>query len=612
MATVGRADAQRTLELPSPSRDDEHRRLLRALGSVGSALANTTDYEQALRALTESMCRIVDAKAGGVMLYDEVTDELVLQKPAFGVYADDVVGAYRVPLSAGGNAVRVFLSQTSSIGNEVRSDPRYIQRFVEMFDTYNTLTIPLRVGDRAVGVFHAINKRSGPFTDDDRATLEQLSPLLASGVHAARAFRRTQEEHRRLERAMFVHRELSRTTFEGRGLAPLAAVLGRLVGRPVLVFDADLHLVASAGDVDAALTAALRDELEGRADATRSSSSLQIALGPSETSLACSAPLTVGDELGGYLVVRKEGPEDARAIDLRVLDSAASVFTLELLNERATFEVKKRLVGDLLQDLVDERRPADPAVVRRRLGCTAAAPWRAVCVRVHAATPRGGTRVAHVTPVIDRALRDAFAEVGVDGALSPWRSGFVAVLGHADVARLRDGALAEEVTEALASARRDPGLSLSLQWGVGEVARDERHIAESIATAEQALVAAERLAIAARPVFFDELGIYRLLLSTDPARDHAAFVERVLGAVCAADTKKRGGRLMETLEVLVDAGFRPCVTAQRLGVHVNTLKYRLRRLSEILGGDPSQGELRLEIELALRITKLKRAGLGGR
>ena len=66
----------------------------------------------------------------------------MLQAPAFGVHAESTVGLYRVPLSAGGNAARVFLSREPYIANDAQHDPRFIQRFVRLFDTRNTVTVP--------------------------------------------------------------------------------------------------------------------------------------------------------------------------------------------------------------------------------------------------------------------------------------------------------------------------------------------------------------------------------------------------------------------------------------------------------------------------------------
>jgi DNA-binding PucR family transcriptional regulator len=39
-------------------------------------------------------------------------------------------------------------------------------------------------------------------------------------------------------------------------------------------------------------------------------------------------------------------------------------------------------------------------------------------------------------------------------------------------------------------------------------------------------------------------------------------------------------------------------------MHPNTIKYRLRRIRELPGGNPSRGDLRLQIELALKILDL--------
>jgi DNA-binding PucR family transcriptional regulator len=39
-------------------------------------------------------------------------------------------------------------------------------------------------------------------------------------------------------------------------------------------------------------------------------------------------------------------------------------------------------------------------------------------------------------------------------------------------------------------------------------------------------------------------------------------------------------------------------------VHVNTLAHRLRAIKRLLGGDPARGDLRLQVELALKLDDL--------
>lgn len=99
------------------------------------------------------------------------------------------------------------------------------------------------------------------------------------------------------------------------------------------------------------------------------------------------------------------------------------------------------------------------------------------------------------------------------------------------------------------------------------------------------------------------------LLSRDPAaRDR--FVRRVLGPL--ADDTRDARRARETLRVHLACGSSPSRTADRLGVHRNTVAYRLAGVRDRLGGldlaDPAQTARRLEVELALRV--LEQVGVG--
>jgi hypothetical protein len=73
-------------------------------------MVSDADYEQVLAALIEKVCELLDVESGGFMLYDPAAGELQLQRPAFGLDDDDRINVYRVPLSAGDNAVTVFLT----------------------------------------------------------------------------------------------------------------------------------------------------------------------------------------------------------------------------------------------------------------------------------------------------------------------------------------------------------------------------------------------------------------------------------------------------------------------------------------------------------------------
>jgi DNA-binding PucR family transcriptional regulator len=78
------------------------------------------------------------------------------------------------------------------------------------------------------------------------------------------------------------------------------------------------------------------------------------------------------------------------------------------------------------------------------------------------------------------------------------------------------------------------------------------------------------------------------------------FVARELGDLAAED--KAVARLRDTLRVFLEEGGSFQATALRLGVHKNTVAYRVRRAEELLGRRVR--ERRLELETALRLAPL--------
>lgn len=86
------------------------------------------------------------------------------------------------------------------------------------------------------------------------------------------------------------------------------------------------------------------------------------------------------------------------------------------------------------------------------------------------------------------------------------------------------------------------------------------------------------------------------LISADPAQA-VAFVAAELGEL-AADTDPIM-RLRATIKVYLDEKLSPSRTARRLGIHQNTVIYRVKRAEELVGR-PIE-DRRLELEIALRL-----------
>ena len=80
----------------------------------------------------------------------------------------------------------------------------------------------------------------------------------------------------------------------------------------------------------------------------------------------------------------------------------------------------------------------------------------------------------------------------------------------------------------------------------------------------------------------------------------------LLGALERHD-QRRGGELVHTLAVFLRSSGGLSETASVLGVHRNTVSYRVNRIAELSGRDLGDPRARLLFEVALAIRDIERA-----
>ena len=108
-----------------------------------------------------------------------------------------------------------------------------------------------------------------------------------------------------------------------------------------------------------------------------------------------------------------------------------------------------------------------------------------------------------------------------------------------------------------------------------------------------------RIGVQGQIVGQDELAIYSTLFETHDQTSLADFLEATIGPLLAHD-RKRDSELAATLLAYFDSNQNAKTTAQRLGIHVNTVRQRLATIEDLLGhwGHASRA---LEIHIALRV-----------
>ncbi len=216
----------------------------------------------------------------------------------------------------------------------------------------------------------------------------------------------------------------------------------------------------------------------------------------------------------------------------------------------------------------------------------------------HCVIVLGGERPLHGSSTaasdLEAAARRSLPGRGV--LVAPRHGRLVVVLELGAIAERARSDEADQIASALLTAadhvsgdRDDSIVSVSRRrQGVGAVAASFHEADEGFA-----LIAA--LDWPGRLVHADELAVFRVLL-----RDRESMVELVESVLGPLRLARGGvGPLLETLHVFLSAGAVATETARRLHLSVRAVTYRLKRIADVTGYDPTDADQRLTLHVAV-------------
>ncbi len=287
-----------------------------------------------------------------------------------------------------------------------------------------------------------------------------------------------------------------------------------------------------------------------------------------------------GEVLGSLWVqegVRPLGPDAERA-----LREAASMAALHLLRARSGDDLERRRSGEQLRAVLDGRRP--PAVLAELLQLAADDQLVVLAMACEGDEPVVVDRAVDLLVMACRAFRRRVVAVALGGTA-------YAVL----TARETDTrALAADLTARTSTGLRTPMRSCVTDLVDGldalPVARGELDLALRVL----------RQTSRTGSMHLDDLRAPVLLrLLTDLARERPQLLDGAVRVLERSD-RERGTDYLTTLRAYLDAGD-VRAAADRVGIHPNTFRYRLRRLSELADLDLDDPEQRLVVHLQLHL-----------
>lgn len=571
----------------------EHRRReaeLRALFDTASDLSKLRDLDEVLRSIVHRARMLLRADLSYLSLNDEAAGTTYMR------VTDGSVSSLLPGLRIGhGEGLGGLVAQTARpyASADYLTDPRFahttsIDGAVSAERMVGILGVPLMLGSKVIGVLFAANRQRREFSAEEVALLSSLADHAAIAIDNAQLLEETRRasetisaNNAAMRRAEDAHDRLMELVLRGGDVAEVAAEVAEVLGGGIVFFDLtgeELARVPSAAAVGTS-NAPVRSGFAG---------AFAVAW-PEEAvtaSRAAGRAVRVGDqwvcavlagpELLGSLVLTGRPMLDEA--DRRLFERASVVAALLLLLRRSVAKAEDEVRGELLTDLLTApgRNPAALLARGRRLGIDLAAP--------HAVL------IAHVDGVPRRRLAMACGRHATLVGLHAEQ--VVLLVADGDPAELA-GRLAGVLTTAVEAP---------VTVGASGPAAGPAGLATAFDEARRCVRSLLALGRAGAGAALAELGFVGQLIGD--RTDLAGYVQATLGPVLDYDDR-RGTDLVATLRAYFECGTNLTRAKDVLHVHVNTVVQRLDRIGLLLGEDWQSPDRSLEIQIALRLHRLR-------
>ncbi|MFT5645123.1 MAG: sugar diacid utilization regulator [Janthinobacterium sp.] len=159
------------------------------------------------------------------------------------------------------------------------------------------------------------------------------------------------------------------------------------------------------------------------------------------------------------------------------------------------------------------------------------------------------------------------------------------------------------IVEQLLHTLNETDSPLRMFAGLSATCPEPADLPRALGQARQALMAAQSFPERLSLCCFEELGVLELLLAIRDRSLLDRFVNATLGSLLQHDLAQQAA-LTRTLEAWTHANGNLAAAAQRLGVHRNTLHYRMQQIQILTSLDLNDAQHRLNIAIALMIWRL--------
>lgn len=570
----------------------------------------TVRYAQKLFCVEKVVMTVSNEKNEKILLYETVGREAVT--PGFFIEDDGfityIMQNRRLELWENVNKTLVIGSETVRVKN--------------------VLGIPLYSKNQLSGAIVLINKMNGKgFNQSDQELLALLAVQSSIALGNARAYELTRyklqekvtelyrvnnllfAEHDALQKSTNIHNQLTSLVLEGHGLDIIADNLGKIVRRAVLIVDQFFQVVSSFQWNAANLHIKLlwqrviqNPELKEKI-ANPVEQRINIIELPGENIKMIVVPVNAGkDNLGFVVALEKDRPFNQ--LEFIAMEQAGTVIALELLKQKASFETERRLKKDFLDELLDGNQNEE-ATLRKAgyLGLDLANDYRVIAIEFinkaeiygdHPNLSEHMNLMGSFFHSVERVIKQISTNIELIGK----KNNIIGLLTLNRKLKQEEAGEIQKIIGHLEAQFHSHYPNYKWYIGISSTHSGVLNFASSYQQACATIDILKSLKFGNKCKAYDQLGVFALLNIN--VEQFGKFVQHVIGPLLDYD-ERHNSQLVDTLKLYFNYNCNLQKAARKGFISASTMKYRLKRITEIANIDLGNSETNLLIQLALKI-----------
>ncbi|PPJ25692.1 CdaR family transcriptional regulator [Nocardia nova] len=556
---------------------------------MAGALAEERDLDSIFHLIVDTLSSLTGADRCSLHLRDPETGLLRGQAAHAAKDIDGLVKQLVSGLPGDDFTREIIETRRPVMVTNTLVDPRPVQAAMRRWRARSVLGIPMVLRDDVVGLICLDNENAtSEFTELDQELAISFAELAATAINqvqlTSKLRRSLSTQSRQLEmlqRARRMEGQLADILLRGWGVRELAETITRLLAKPCAIYDAELRCMTTTAalvqDSRGSKPTGLTDhpqvqELEGLLPGGIHYLGPQPAAGYPRRLLV--TPVELNGSRQGYLVVTEAGGRFG-PLDEVIVRRAAHNMALERSRSRLDDEMEWRVIesftGGLIrgdtQDAEEVAQSLGVDLEQRRVVCVVASREPSVSVHV---TPQQLAQLltdpaSPSKPLAARVGQEIAVVLSIPPSLDPSET-------------------SRWVRTRIMTVLADLGPSGELCVAISAVGQGMGHDQRAFREAQQVLrCLREHLSDAAPGLLsVEELGAARLLLASTSHDEAQQFAVDTFGQL-VTDRRVKAEELLATLEAFLRLGRSVKDCADELGVHPNTVRYRLGSVERLTG-----------------------------